>query len=212
MSEAGSGSSDQQVNVARPVARYAGMVAYLADLATLSILAVQVVLGRLSAANTIVVGLLVVVGFVVAAGLSLYGDGQPMPGLRIYAWCYAVIAAVLLVVAGIEPDDAGRNPFPAVVLIAAASVVMATVTGRTAAIPPRRLAIPLMLGALILVAVTPFVVLTVDLPGTSADGPRFSLVRLLFALLSIALSLGWVLSVQASVNGPRASLDRRPGR
>ncbi len=213
MSEGPAGGAEPATNITRPVARLGGTVAYVAAIVILVTLIVQLLLGRVSGLQALVVGLLAVATFVLAAGLSRYGAGEQQPLLVGFAAAYSLIAATLLLLAAANPGQGdGAMRLVVVLLVAVAAVAMSVVTGRIAGLPARRLAIPYIVVALILTIVATLVVIGLDPPGVAGDRQLVMLGRLLLVLFTTGLAIAWLLGLGPTSSASPSRAESGSGR
>lgn len=197
MSNRAVGGAENPQNLARPVARAAGAVAYVADIVILLTLIVQLLLGTVSGGRALLVGALSIAVFLLAAGLAFYGGGNRSRLLVGFAAAYSMISSVVLFLAVVEPKagNGGGGQLLVVLIVAASVAAMAVGTARIAGLPLRRLAIPFILVALSLTIVAT-VLVVFDSSMTMGDGRELTLGRLLVtliitgALIAVFLSLG----------------------
>ncbi len=196
------GSSSNQ---AQPFARIAGMVAYGANLIIFLALIISLLVRSTSPIAAIVVWLLAIAVFILAAGLTRYAADGPSPMLTMYALAYSLIASSLLFLIVLEPSDGtGRalGEILVLLLLAITASTMGVVTAPIAGLPLRRLAIPLIIVVLGLVLIATLVVLGLDLSLLFGDSQVATLGRLLVAIVAAGLIVAWLLAFDPSRGGP----------
>lgn len=197
MTDQAGGAVNTSPNLARPVARAAGIVAYVADVLILMTLIVQLLLGQVSGARALVVGLLAIAVFALAAGLTSYsyagGGGSSL--LVGFAGAYALISSAVLVLAAFDPDpgNGGALQVALVLFIGLAAAAMAVITGGIAKLPARRLAIPFIVVALLLTVVATLMIVF-DSSMSIGDGRSVTLARLLASLVTAGGVVAWFLA------------------
>lgn len=203
MTDRAGGAVEPTQNLARPVARAAGIVAYVADVLILLTLIVQLVLGQVSGARALVVGLLAIAVFALAAGLAYYAGGVGSFLLVGFAGAYALISAAVLILAAFDPEpgNGGALQVGLVLFVALAVAVMAVITGSIAGLPARRLAIPFIVVALLLTIVATLMIVF-DGSMSMGDSRSVTLARLLASLVTTGAIVAWFLASPPDRSGP----------